>query len=105
MSWLFLISAILFEVLGTTFMKLSNGLSNWHYTSAMFASYIACFGLLALSLKTIDVSIAYAIWSAVGIIVISAIGVFYFGENINLVKVISTLLIVIGVIGLKLSSS
>lgn len=105
MSWLFLVSAILMEVAGTTFMKLSNGLSNWHYTAAMFASYIACFGLLAMSLKTIDVSIAYAIWSAVGIVLISMIGIFYFGENVNLLKVLSTLLIIAGVIGLKLSSS
>lgn len=105
MGWLYLILAILFEVFGTTMMKISNGMTQLLPTLSMFISYIVCFGLLALALKSIPVSVAYAIWSAVGIIIISAIGIACFHEGLNWLKIVSTALIIIGVIGLKLSST
>lgn len=62
MGWLYLFTAIIFELFGTTMMKLSNGLSVPVPTVLMFAGYLASFAVLALALKTIDVSVAYAIW-------------------------------------------
>lgn len=102
MGWGYLILAIIFEVFGTTMMKLSNGLSNIIPSVLMFVGYIASFAMLAIALKTIDVSVAYAIWSAIGIILISIIGIFYFGESVSLAKVISLLVIITGVVSLKL---
>lgn len=102
MGWGYLILAIIFEVFGTTMMKLSNGLSNIIPSVLMFVGYIASFAMLAIALKTIDVSVAYAIWSAIGIILISIIGIFYFGESVSLAKVISILVIITGVVSLKL---
>ena len=102
MGWGYLILAIIFEVFGTTMMKLSNGLSNSIPSVLMFVGYIASFAMLAIALKTIDVSVAYAIWSAIGIILISIIGIFYFGESVSLAKVISILVIITGVVSLKL---
>ena len=52
----------------------------------------------------IDVSIAYAVWAGLGVILISVIGIIFFNEPINAIKIISTILIVVGVVGLKLSS-
>jgi len=54
-------------------------------------------------LKKIDISVAYAIWSAAGIVILTIIGIFIFNENINTLKVVSIALIVIGVVGVNLS--
>lgn len=105
MGWLYLILAIGFEVFATTMMKLSNGLSTLVPTVLMFVGYIACFALLALSLKQIEVSVAYAIWSALGIVLISIIGIFYFQEHFSYQKLISIIVIIAGVVSLKLSST
>lgn len=105
MGWLCLIVAIFLEVFGTTMMKLSNGLTLLLPTVTMFVAYLLCFAFLAIALKTIPMSIAYAIWSALGIIVISIIGILCFQEDLNWVKILGTLLIVAGVITLRLSSS
>jgi len=103
-GWIYLILAIILEIFGTSMMKLSNGLTVLLPTAAMFAGYILCFVCLSLALKTIDMSIAYAIWSAVGIILIAIIGIIFFHENFTITKLTGILLIVIGVITVKLSS-
>lgn len=105
MGWAYLVLAIIFEVFGTTMMKLSNGLSQITPTVLMFVSYVASFSMLALALKTIEVSVAYAIWSALGIILISIIGIFYFNETVSSAKILSILIILIGVISLKLCTN
>lgn len=104
MQWLYLILAILFEVFATTMMKLSYGLTQLIPSLLMFLGYMLSFTFLSFALKSIDMSVAYAIWCAIGIIIISTIGILFFQESINTIKVISTLLIIIGVVGLKLSS-
>lgn len=103
MSWIYLILAIIFELCGTVFMKLSYGFSKIGPSIGLFVAYALCFWFLALSLKEIEVSVAYAIWSAVGIVVISVVGIVFFNESVNTIKIGSILLIVAGVIGLNLS--
>lgn len=105
MGWIYLIIAIIFEVFGTTMMKLSNGFSNLVPSILMFVAYILCFAVLSLALKTIDVGVAYTIWSAVGMTLIALIGIFYFGENFTITKGLSLLIIVIGVVSLKLNAN
>ena len=58
-----------------------------------------------MALKKIDLGIAYAIWGAVGITIMAAIGIIFFKESISFLKVVSILLIVLGVIGLNLSGA
>ena len=103
MKWIFLILAILFEVAGTTMMKLSNGFTKTIYSVAIFVCYLGSLSLLTLSLKYFQVSIAYAIWSGLGIISIALIGHLFFNENIDFLKAIFIILIVIGIVGLNLS--
>ena len=62
---------------------------------------ISLFGF-ALALKKIEVSVAYAVWSALGTAAVSVFGIIMFGESCNLKKVISLILIMIGVVGLNL---
>lgn len=104
MHWIYLIFAIVFELTGTTMMKLSYGFTKLFPTIGTFVAYVLCFTLLSFSLKKIEVGIAYAIWSAVGIVVLSCIGMAFFKENISSIKVGSIILILIGVIGLYLSN-
>lgn len=103
MEWIYLILAITFEISATTLMKMSNGFTRILPTVGTLLGYIVCFTCLSMSLKKIDISVAYAVWSATGIVVLSAIGIFVFKESINVLKVISILFIILGVVGLNLS--
>jgi len=102
MSWLYLIFAIMLEVSGTTSMKLSQGFSRIVPSVLIFVFYGISFFFLTLALKRIEVSIAYAIWSGIGTALIAAIGILWFKESVTVLKVVSTVLIIIGVIGLNL---
>lgn len=103
MYWFFLFLAIVLELIDTSLMKISNGLTKLIPSLGMFIAYFLCFSIFSLALKKIDVSIAYAIWSGVGITVISILGVLFFKESMNITKIISIILIITGIIGLNLS--
>ncbi len=100
MHWLYLIIAILLEVSGTTCMKISDGFSKLAPTLFIFIFYGLSFTVLSLALKVLPIALTYAIWSGVGTAAITVIGVLWFGESINIIKIISLLLIIIGVAGL-----
>ncbi|TQD48727.1 DMT family transporter [Clostridium acetobutylicum] len=104
MSWIYLILAIIFEVSGTTFMKQSKGFSDFKYAIVMMVFYILSLSMLTLALKKIDIGAAYAIWSAVGIVLIVTIGILVFKEPVNISKILCILLIIVGVVGLNLTS-
>ncbi|CAN5306351.1 multidrug efflux SMR transporter [soil metagenome] len=101
MGWVYLVAAILLEVAGTTSMKLSEGFTRLGPSVAIFAFYGLAFVLLTLALKSFDVSVAYAVWSGLGVAVISLVGILYFQEPVTALKVGSLLLIVAGVAGLN----
>jgi small multidrug resistance pump len=102
--WLYLTYAILLEVAGTTFMKLSHGFTKIVPSVLIFVFYTASFVMLTLALKKIDVGIAYAIWSGVGTALIAIIGIAYFREPSTIIKIASISLIIIGIIGLNLNT-
>lgn len=100
-SWIYLILAILFEVSATISMKLSEGLTKILPSISVFVSYGICFSCLTLSLKRIDVSVAYSICSGLGTALVASIGIIWFRESITPIKFISIALIIIGAIGLN----
>lgn len=104
MSYLFLFLAIIFEITGTTFLKLSNGFSVLLPSIGTIIAYICTFYFLSLTLKTIEMGISYAIWCAVGMSLIALIGIVFFHESANPTKIISLLLIIVGVVGLCLNN-
>ena len=69
----------------------------------VFTAYILSFVLLGLALKGIELSIAYAVWAGVGTALIAVIGFFYFNEPITTLKLVSIVLIVLGVVGLNIA--
>ena len=103
MSWLYLVLAIVLEVTGTTSMKLSQGFTQLLPSLLMFLFYGLSLGALTLALKHIDVSVAYAVWSGLGTALIATVGVLWLKEPLNTLKIVSLMLIIIGVIGLNLS--
>jgi small multidrug resistance pump len=105
MAWLYLILAILAEVAGTTSMKAAEGFTRFVPSVLMAVFYGLSIILLTLTLKTMDVSIAYAVWFGVGVAIIATIGILWLGEPATAVKLISLALIVAGVVGLNLGGA
>ncbi len=66
MAWLYLLLAIIFELVGTTALKFSDGFSKLYWTLGMAVSYGLAFYLLAIVVKTIPLGIAYAVWAGLG---------------------------------------
>ena len=100
--WIYLLIAILTEVVGTTLMKVSQGLTRLVPAVLMFVLYGISFVFMALALKKIEVSTAYAIWSGLGTALIALIGIAWFRESFNIPKLVGIILIIAGVTLLNL---
>lgn len=103
MQWFYLLLTILFEVSGTTSLKLSEGFTKFVPSALVVVFYGTSFYLLSLTLKKIDVSIAYAIWSGLGTALVTIVGILWFREPTTAIKIISIGLIILGVVGLNIS--
>ncbi|WP_414694126.1 SMR family transporter [Paracoccus sp. (in: a-proteobacteria)] len=99
-----LIVAISLEVVGTTFLQRSEQFTRLVPTLLMGLCYAASFYFLSLTLRAMPLGIAYAIWSGLGIVLVSAIGLVVFGQRLDLPAVIGLGLIVAGVIVVNLFS-
>lgn len=103
--WMLLAIAIVFEILGTSLLKASDGFARWGLGAASIGCYWVCFFFLAVAIKTIPVGVAYAIWSGVGIVAITVIGFVAFKQNLNVMQLSCIALIAIGAIGLNLTTA
>lgn len=103
MPWLILSAAILFEVAGTTSMKLSRGFAELVPSIGVLIFYLAALAAVSLALKRLELSVAYAVWSGVGTALTALIGFAYFREPVSAIKVASLSLVIIGVAGLSLA--
>ena len=90
--------AIICETIGTTFLKQSEQFTRLLPTLLTVLSYALSFYLLSITLKVLPVGIAYAIWSGIGIVVVSLIGLFLFKQHLDLAAYIGIGLIVLGVV-------
>jgi small multidrug resistance pump len=104
MPWILLFVAILLEVAGITSMKLSPASPNRCSRSPSRSSMCARRQAVMLALKTLDLSVTYAIWSGVGTALATMIGIAYFREPITVFRMTSIALVTIGVIGLSLAA-
>lgn len=104
MGWVYLSIAIAFEIAGTTAMKMSDGMTRLWPALAVVVCYGVSFTLLARALRTIEVGVAYAVWSAVGTMAIATIGILVFGESIGPSKLLGIALIIAGVVSLRLAN-
>ncbi|MBA4749886.1 MAG: multidrug efflux SMR transporter [Alphaproteobacteria bacterium] len=98
MSYLYLLSAILCEIIATTFLKSSDGFTKWLPSVVTVIMYVISFAFLSLTLRTIPTGIAYAIWSGVGIIGISIIAWFVHDQKLDFPAMLGMAFIVAGVV-------
>lgn len=102
--WLFLSLAIVCEVVATSALKASEGFTKPVPAVIVVVGYGAAFYLLSLTLRAIPVGVAYAVWSGVGIVLVSAIAWVGFGQRLDAPAILGIALIVAGVAVLNLFS-
>lgn len=106
MAYLFLLVAIICEVIATSLLKLSEGFTRLWPTIACLAGYAVAFALLAQSIsRGMHVDIAYALWSALGTTLIVVIAVVFLGSPVSVAKVVGVGLVVVGVVTLNLAGA
>ena len=105
MVYLLLVGAILFEVVGTISLKLSEGFSKVIPSVVVVIGYLGSFLLLGIGLnKGLSVSVAYAIWAGAGTALVAIAGIFLFKEQISTLGFVGIGLIIAGVVMLELGS-
>jgi small multidrug resistance pump len=102
--YVFLALAILLECTGTYFLKVSDGFSHLWPSVASLCFYATSFFCFSKALQGILLSVAYASWGALGIVVATAISVFMFHEPMNATVMIGIIICIIGVVVANLGS-
>ena len=103
-GFIYLAIAIIGEVIATSFLRASAGFSQLVPTLVVVIGYGVTFYFFSLALQTIPVGIGYAIWSGVGIVLISIIAYFAYGQTLDLPALIGIGLILAGVLVINLFS-
>ncbi|ANY15345.1 quaternary ammonium compound efflux SMR transporter SugE [Bordetella pseudohinzii] len=104
MTWIILVLAGLFEVVWAVGLKYTHGFTRLWPSVITVAGMIVSFWLLATAMKSLPLGTAYAVWVGIGTIGAFVAGIVLFGEALSGLRVVSVLLIVAGLIGLKLAS-
>lgn len=102
MGYLYLAIAIVGELIGTTYLKYSDGFTKLTPSVISILSYGLCFFIFSKALLTINLSVAYATWSAVGLIITTLISLLVFKEGITPAGAAAIIMITVGVVVLNL---
>ncbi|WP_144655244.1 quaternary ammonium compound efflux SMR transporter SugE [Achromobacter dolens] len=105
MTWIILILAGLFEIVWAVGLKYTHGFTRLVPSAVTVGGMLISFWLLALAMKTLPLGTAYAVWVGIGTVGAFVAGIILFGESISWLHIASVALIVVGLIGLKLSSA
>lgn len=104
-AWLVLSVAIVAEVIATLALKASDGFTRWLPSLVVVIGYAIAFYGMSLSLKSIPVGIAYAVWAGVGIVLVSVFSWLFYQQTLTGVQWLGIVLIVSGVMVLNISST
>ena len=105
MSWTILFLAGIFEIFWAVGLKYSDGFTKLFPTIFTIVTMIISFYLLSLALKSLPIGTAYAVWVGIGTVGTVIAGIMLFGESMSLIRVISILFILIGIVGLKFTTN
>jgi small multidrug resistance pump len=105
LPWIYLSAAIVTEVVGTVFLRFTDGFTRPVPSTVVVVTYIASLWLTALALRELEISLAYAVWAGVGTAAVAIIGMAALGETVNGLKLASIALVIGGVVGLNLSGA
>ena len=103
-QWIYLSIAIISEVIATSCLKASEGFTHFWPSIVVVIGYLLAFYLLSLTLKTIPVGIAYAVWSGIGIVLIALVGWLFLEQTLDTPAIIGLTLIIMGVIVINVFS-
>ena len=104
MKWLYLIIAVIFEVIATSALKESNSFTKLVPSLFVIIGYSISFYFLSLTLKSLSIGITYAIWSGLGILLICLVGYFRYGQNLDFPAILGILFIGIGILIIRFFS-
>lgn len=105
LAWIYLAAAIATEVVGTVFLRFTDGFTKPLPSVLVIATYALSLWLTALALRQLEISLAYAVWAGVGTAAVAVIGMAALGESVNALKLASIVLVIGGVVGLNLSGA
>lgn len=100
-SWIYLLIAIVAEVIGTTSMKFAAEHSPVLGHALMYAMIGLSYGFLALAVKRVPLGVAYALWEGIGIVLITVVSVTWLGESIGLLKAVGLGVMIAGILLIK----
>ena len=104
-AYIYLVIAVIAETIGTSALQASAQFSKFWPSVIVVFGYGIAFYFLGLTLKYVPVGIAYALWSGMGIVFISIIGIIVFSQKLDLAAVIGMLLIITGIVVIQVFSS
>lgn len=105
MGWFTLLGAGVFEVAFTTCLKLSDGFTRLTPTLGFMAASIASFYLLTLAMREIPLGTAYLVWTSLGAVGTSVVGMLFFGDPVSTRRLAFMVVILVGVGGLWLAEN
>ncbi|MCT6869399.1 multidrug efflux SMR transporter [Apibacter sp.] len=103
-SYIYLFIAICLETAGTSLLPMTKEFTKWKPTLIFFTLFIAALYSLTKAIRNIPIGIAYAIWSGIGIILISLSGYFLYKQKLDIPAIIGIIFIIIGVLIINLFS-
>ena len=104
MNWIFLSIAIVSEVIATSALKAANGFTRLGPSLVVVLGYASAFYFLSLTLRTIPLGVAYAVWCGVGIVLVAVIGWLAYGQKLDAPGLAGMALIIAGIAVLNLFS-
>jgi quaternary ammonium compound-resistance protein SugE len=105
MGWFFLISAGCVEIIFALSLKYNQGFTQLVPSIVTALSGAGSFYLLMLALKTLQLGTAYAVWTGMGAVGVAIISIFLFKESVDIYRLLSIALVIIGIAGLKLTDN
>ncbi|MEI7840865.1 MAG: multidrug efflux SMR transporter [Methylococcaceae bacterium] len=105
MGWFFLISAGCVEIIFALSLKYNQGFTQLVPSIVTALSGAGSFYLLMLALKTLQLGTAYAVWTGMGAVGVAIISIFLFKESVDIYRLLSITLVIIGIAGLKLTDN
>lgn len=104
MAWTYLIIAGVFEIVGVIGIKKVSEKNNWRNNIALYGGFIVSFNFLTLAMQDIPLSTAYAVWTGIGTLGSAIVGMFFFKEPRNTLRIVCIAGIILTIIGLKFVS-
>ncbi|WP_326019152.1 DMT family transporter [Staphylococcus pseudoxylosus] len=98
MSYLYLFIAIITEITGSISLKASEGFTRLYPSLSAIISLVICFYFFSLAMKVLPLSLSYATWAGLGLVLSTVCSILIFKESLNLIGIISIIFITIGIV-------